>query len=225
MSLSLKCRTDAALCCVFPSERRVCVRGRGCEGHAGGADPPAGRHGHHLPWSSRGWPESRRDWRHWWKWYRAGSPPSSPPSTLLPSYPWLSLHQPRNPPYLPATGTPDSFSQLHTCPYCSRGYKRNASLKEHIKYRHETSEDNYSCSHCSYTFTYRSQLERHMSHHRGARDQVKSLRLFPAGFNPHVRQGKSLGKVPRCSLSNGTRFLCEPLKTPTKTLALIIDIS
>ncbi|XP_040911227.1 zinc finger E-box-binding homeobox 1-like isoform X2 [Toxotes jaculatrix] len=69
-------------------------------------------------------------------------------------------------------GTPDSFSQLHTCPYCSRGYKRNASLKEHIKYRHETSEDNYSCSHCSYTFTYRSQLERHMSHHRGAREQL-----------------------------------------------------
>ncbi|XP_053294536.1 zinc finger E-box-binding homeobox 1 [Pleuronectes platessa] len=67
-------------------------------------------------------------------------------------------------------GTPNSFSALHTCPYCSRGYKRNASLKEHIKYRHETSEDNYSCSHCSYTFTYRSQLERHMSHHRGTRD-------------------------------------------------------
>lgn len=89
-------------------------------------------------------------------------------------------------PHLPATGTPDSFSQLHTCPYCSRGYKRNASLKEHIKYRHETSEDNYSCSHCSYTFTYRSQLERHMSHHRGARDQVKSWRVFPAGFNPHT---------------------------------------
>ncbi|XP_056148811.1 zinc finger E-box-binding homeobox 1 [Lampris incognitus] len=68
-------------------------------------------------------------------------------------------------------GTPDTFSQLHTCPYCSRGYKRNASLKEHIKYRHETSEDNFSCSHCSYTFTYRSQLERHMSHHRGTREQ------------------------------------------------------
>ncbi|KAG7279635.1 hypothetical protein CRUP_019372, partial [Coryphaenoides rupestris] len=59
---------------------------------------------------------------------------------------------------------------LHTCPYCSRGYKRNASLKEHIKYRHETSEDNFSCSQCSYTFTYRSQLERHMSHHRGTRE-------------------------------------------------------
>ncbi|KAM4605192.1 zinc finger E-box-binding homeobox 1-like [Polymixia lowei] len=68
-------------------------------------------------------------------------------------------------------GTPDAFSQLHTCPYCSRGYKRNASLKEHIKYRHETSEDNFSCSQCSYTFTYRSQLERHMSHHKGTREQ------------------------------------------------------
>ncbi|XP_077414787.1 zinc finger E-box-binding homeobox 1-like isoform X1 [Vanacampus margaritifer] len=67
-------------------------------------------------------------------------------------------------------GTPETF-QLHTCPYCSRGYKRNASLKEHIKYRHETSEDNYRCSHCSYTFTYRSQLERHMSHHRGNKEQ------------------------------------------------------
>ncbi|KAM6918525.1 zinc finger E-box-binding homeobox 1 isoform 2-T2 [Xenentodon cancila] len=73
-------------------------------------------------------------------------------------------------------GTPDAFSQLHTCPYCSRGYKRNASLKEHIKYRHETSDDNYSCSHCSYTFTYRSQLERHMSHHRGSKEQHHSSR-------------------------------------------------
>ncbi|XP_061587831.1 zinc finger E-box-binding homeobox 1 isoform X2 [Cololabis saira] len=73
-------------------------------------------------------------------------------------------------------GTPDSFSQLHTCPYCSRGYKRNASLKEHIKYRHETSDDNYSCSHCSYTFTYRSQLERHMSHHRHTKEQYHSCR-------------------------------------------------
>ncbi|XP_076004882.1 zinc finger E-box-binding homeobox 1 isoform X2 [Genypterus blacodes] len=68
-------------------------------------------------------------------------------------------------------GTPDSLSQLHICTYCSRGYKRNASLKEHIKYRHETTEENFSCSHCSYTFTYRSQLERHMSHHRGNREQ------------------------------------------------------
>ncbi|XP_029935365.1 zinc finger E-box-binding homeobox 1b [Myripristis murdjan] len=68
-------------------------------------------------------------------------------------------------------GTPDAFSQLLTCPYCSRGYKRYSSLKEHIKYRHEKSEDNFSCSQCSYTFAYRTQLERHMTAHKVGRDQ------------------------------------------------------
>ncbi|KAF4117662.1 zinc finger E-box-binding homeobox 1 isoform X1 [Onychostoma macrolepis] len=68
-------------------------------------------------------------------------------------------------------GTPDAFSQLHTCPHCSRGYKRHTSLKEHIKLRHEKSEDNYCCSLCSYTFTYRTQLVRHMTAHRHIREQ------------------------------------------------------
>nr|XP_033787373.1 zinc finger E-box-binding homeobox 1 isoform X2 [Geotrypetes seraphini] len=68
-------------------------------------------------------------------------------------------------------GTPDAFSQLLTCPYCDRGYKRFTSLKEHIKYRHEKNEDNFSCSMCSYTFTYRTQLERHMTSHKSGRDQ------------------------------------------------------
>ncbi|KAL1006752.1 hypothetical protein UPYG_G00076390 [Umbra pygmaea] len=68
-------------------------------------------------------------------------------------------------------GTPDAFSQLLTCPYCARGYKRYTSLKEHIKLRHEKSEDNFSCSQCSYTFTYRTQLDRHMSAHKSGRDQ------------------------------------------------------
>ncbi|XP_035617066.1 zinc finger E-box-binding homeobox 1-like [Oncorhynchus keta] len=68
-------------------------------------------------------------------------------------------------------GTPDAFSQLLTCPYCARGYKRYTSLKEHIKLRHEKSEDNFSCSQCSYTFAYRTQLERHMSAHKAGRDQ------------------------------------------------------
>uniref|UniRef100_A0A3P8Y494 Zinc finger E-box-binding homeobox 1 n=1 Tax=Esox lucius TaxID=8010 RepID=A0A3P8Y494_ESOLU len=63
-------------------------------------------------------------------------------------------------------GTPDGLSQLRTCPYCSRGYKRYTSLKEHIKLRHEKSEDNFSCSQCSYTFAYRTQLERHMTQHK-----------------------------------------------------------
>ncbi|XP_029094710.1 zinc finger E-box-binding homeobox 1 isoform X4 [Monodon monoceros] len=69
------------------------------------------------------------------------------------------------------TGTPDAFSQLLTCPYCDRGYKRFTSLKEHIKYRHEKNEDNFSCSLCSYTFAYRTQLERHMTSHKSGRDQ------------------------------------------------------
>ncbi|XP_064335556.1 zinc finger E-box-binding homeobox 1 isoform X2 [Camelus dromedarius] len=68
-------------------------------------------------------------------------------------------------------GTPDAFSQLLTCPYCDRGYKRFTSLKEHIKYRHEKNEDNFSCSVCSYTFAYRTQLERHMTSHKSGRDQ------------------------------------------------------
>lgn len=74
--------------------------------------------------------------------------------------------------YLSYTGTPDAFSQLLTCPYCDRGYKRFTSLKEHIKYRHEKNEDNFSCSLCSYTFAYRTQLERHMTSHKSGRDQV-----------------------------------------------------
>uniref|UniRef100_A0AAV2JIN9 C2H2-type domain-containing protein n=1 Tax=Knipowitschia caucasica TaxID=637954 RepID=A0AAV2JIN9_KNICA len=68
-------------------------------------------------------------------------------------------------------GTPDSFSQLLTCPFCSRGYKRYSSLKEHIKYRHEKSDDSYNCPECSYSFSHRAQLERHMSAHKAPRDQ------------------------------------------------------
>lgn len=72
-------------------------------------------------------------------------------------------------------GTPDAFSQLLTCPYCDRGYKRFTSLKEHIKYRHEKNEDNFSCSLCSYTFAYRTQLERHMTSHKSGREQVSGM--------------------------------------------------
>ncbi|KAF3703304.1 Zinc finger E-box-binding homeobox 1 Delta EF1 Transcription factor 8 [Channa argus] len=69
-------------------------------------------------------------------------------------------------------GTPDSFSQLLTCPYCARGYKRYSSLKEHIKYRHEQTEESFSCSECSYSFAYRAQLERHMTVHKGGQRHI-----------------------------------------------------
>lgn len=105
---------------------------------------------------------------------------------------------------LSVSGTPDSFSQLHTCPYCSRGYKRNASLKEHIKYRHETSEDNYSCSHCSYTFTYRSQLERHMSHHKGSREQVTPRGVSGGAADP-TSASTHRSSVSNCSVRSLSR--------------------
>lgn len=72
-------------------------------------------------------------------------------------------------------GTPDAFAQLLTCPYCDRGYKRLTSLKEHIKYRHEKNEENFSCPLCSYSFAYRTQLERHMVTHKPGRDQHQML--------------------------------------------------
>ncbi|XP_052454939.1 zinc finger E-box-binding homeobox 2-like isoform X2 [Carassius gibelio] len=72
-------------------------------------------------------------------------------------------------------GTPDAFAQLLTCPYCDRGYKRLTSLKEHIKYRHEKNEENFACPLCSYTFGYRTQLERHMATHKPGRDQHQIL--------------------------------------------------
>ncbi|MFT7814996.1 zinc finger E-box-binding homeobox 2-like [Arapaima gigas] len=72
-------------------------------------------------------------------------------------------------------GTPDAFAQLLTCPYCDRGYKRLTSLKEHIKYRHEKNEENFACPLCSYTFAYRTQLERHMATHKPGRDQHQLL--------------------------------------------------
>ncbi|XP_051562879.1 zinc finger E-box-binding homeobox 2b isoform X2 [Myxocyprinus asiaticus] len=72
-------------------------------------------------------------------------------------------------------GTPDAFAQLLTCPYCDRGYKRLTSLKEHIKYRHEKNEENFACPLCSYTFAYRTQLERHMATHKPGREQHQIL--------------------------------------------------
>lgn len=92
------------------------------------------------------------------------------------------------------TGTPDAFSQLLTCPYCDRGYKRFTSLKEHIKYRHEKNEDNFSCSLCSYTFAYRTQLERHMTSHKSGRDQVSAMTESSLTFQILTTQPSMEGK-------------------------------
>lgn len=65
------------------------------------------------------------------------------------------------------------FSQLLTCPYCTRGYKRYSSLKEHIRYRHEKTKETFSCPECSCSFPHRALLERHLAVHKSGRNQVK----------------------------------------------------
>ncbi|KAL7842419.1 hypothetical protein SRHO_G00241080 [Serrasalmus rhombeus] len=98
------------------------------------------------------------------------TPPEGNEGTIYPEVPEEEQSTPERGGH-DENGTPDEFSQLHTCPYCSRGYKRHTSLKEHIKLRHEKSEDDFSCSLCSYTFTYRTQLDRHMTAHKNGREQ------------------------------------------------------
>ncbi|KAJ8351582.1 hypothetical protein SKAU_G00230580 [Synaphobranchus kaupii] len=71
--------------------------------------------------------------------------------------------------------TPDAFAQLLTCPYCDRGYKRLTSLKEHIKYRHEKNEENFTCPLCSFSFAHRAQLERHVATHKPGQEQHQLL--------------------------------------------------
>ncbi|KAK9537179.1 hypothetical protein VZT92_004815 [Zoarces viviparus] len=73
------------------------------------------------------------------------------------------------------SGSPDDFSQLLTCPYCDRGYKRLTSLKEHIKYRHEKNEESFTCPLCADAFVHRAQLERHMTTHKAVTDQPPLL--------------------------------------------------
>ncbi|XP_068184641.1 zinc finger E-box-binding homeobox 2a isoform X2 [Antennarius striatus] len=72
-------------------------------------------------------------------------------------------------------GAPDAFSQLLTCPYCDRGYKRLTSLKEHIRYRHQKNEDTFACPLCADTFSNRTHLERHMTTHKPAPEQPPLL--------------------------------------------------
>ncbi|XP_068457632.1 zinc finger E-box-binding homeobox 2a isoform X2 [Clinocottus analis] len=99
--------------------------------------------------------------------------PEAPEEVMRPGTPEAmdqdeSEHDPRFRP-------PDALAQLLTCPYCERGYKRLASLKEHIKYRHESAEDAVCCPLCNERFSQRAQLERHMTTHRPAGEQPPPL--------------------------------------------------
>uniref|UniRef100_A0A3Q2CYA7 Zinc finger E-box-binding homeobox 1 n=1 Tax=Cyprinodon variegatus TaxID=28743 RepID=A0A3Q2CYA7_CYPVA len=92
-------------------------------------------------------------------------------------------------------GTPDSFSQLLTCPYCSRGYKRYSSLKEHIKYRHEKTEESFSCPECSYSFAYRAQLERHMREKPYECSHCKKRFSHSGSYSSHISSKKCISVI------------------------------
>uniref|UniRef100_A0A8C4R578 C2H2-type domain-containing protein n=1 Tax=Eptatretus burgeri TaxID=7764 RepID=A0A8C4R578_EPTBU len=75
--------------------------------------------------------------------------------------------------------------ELLACPYCQRGYKRPASLREHIRYRHGAVDDNgehlprgkmrvrhvegrkFACSACDKAFKYKHHLKEHFRIHSG----------------------------------------------------------
>ncbi|XP_034087699.1 zinc finger E-box-binding homeobox 2-like, partial [Gymnodraco acuticeps] len=72
------------------------------------------------------------------------------------------------------SGSADDFSAMLTCPFCNRGYKRLSSLKEHIRYRHESLQEreSFTCPTCSDTFSHQAHLERHMTNHRPTTEQA-----------------------------------------------------
>uniref|UniRef100_UPI00358FB30E zinc finger E-box-binding homeobox 2-like n=1 Tax=Myxine glutinosa TaxID=7769 RepID=UPI00358FB30E len=82
-------------------------------------------------------------------------------------------------------GEPCRSMELLSCPYCHRGYKRPASLREHIRYRHGALNDSvehlprgkmrvrhvegrkFACSACDKAFKYKHHLKEHFRIHSG----------------------------------------------------------
>ncbi|XP_069509685.1 zinc finger E-box-binding homeobox 2-like isoform X2 [Ambystoma mexicanum] len=73
----------------------------------------------------------------------------------------------------------EAFAQLLICPHCQRGYRSDASLKDHIKEHHKR-EDDFTCPLCGHTVQFGAQLEQHMAAHSahiakgGRREQPQS---------------------------------------------------
>ncbi|XP_066564508.1 zinc finger E-box-binding homeobox 2 isoform X2 [Amia ocellicauda] len=68
-------------------------------------------------------------------------------------------------------GSPDGTRMLLVCPFCQRTYRRDASLREHIKFCHERDGSRLVCPLCGYNTTYRAQMERHMAMHNQAQSK------------------------------------------------------
>ncbi|KAK1151035.1 zinc finger E-box-binding homeobox 2-like [Acipenser oxyrinchus oxyrinchus] len=69
-----------------------------------------------------------------------------------------------------APWTPESL-----CPYCNRGYRRDGSLREHIRFCHKREDSSLVCSLCGYSASYHAQMERHMELHSQAQSQHPGL--------------------------------------------------
>ncbi|KPP58260.1 zinc finger E-box-binding homeobox 1-like, partial [Scleropages formosus] len=112
--------------------------------------------------------------------------------------------------------TPDAFSQLLTCPYCSRGYKRYTSLKEHIKVsvglklssclssqRHVTqagANRKFKCTECAKAFKYKHHLKEHLRIHSGEKpyecSNCKKRFSHSGSYSSHISSKKCIGVVP-----------------------------
>ncbi|XP_015199599.2 zinc finger E-box-binding homeobox 2-like isoform X1 [Lepisosteus oculatus] len=72
-------------------------------------------------------------------------------------------------------GSPDGTRGFLACPFCQRTYRRDASLREHVKFCHERDSGNLACPLCGYSTTYRPQMERHMLMHNQAQSKHPSF--------------------------------------------------
>nr|XP_057938940.1 zinc finger E-box-binding homeobox 2-like [Doryrhamphus excisus] len=61
---------------------------------------------------------------------------------------------------------------LLMCPFCERGYKRVAPLKEHIRFRHRKGAELFTCRVCADTFSEHAELQRHMTAHQPIQEQI-----------------------------------------------------
>ncbi|XP_050969272.1 zinc finger E-box-binding homeobox 1 isoform X2 [Labeo rohita] len=56
-------------------------------------------------------------------------------------------------------------TDVQTCPYCQRTYRRDASLREHMKFCQDRDGGDSVCPLCGYSTPYRAQMERHLTLH------------------------------------------------------------
>ncbi|XP_041095232.1 zinc finger E-box-binding homeobox 2-like isoform X2 [Polyodon spathula] len=71
--------------------------------------------------------------------------------------------------------SPRNPEGIPICPYCNHGYRRDGSLREHIRFCHKREDSSLVCSLCGYSASYHAQMERHMELHSQAQSQLPGL--------------------------------------------------